>query len=122
MDEDQLMWSEIRSRIVDARKKAGFKQNAVAKPLGLEQSNLSAMEHGKTKLSTEVLIKACKLYNVSADWILWGKEMRETNSYLEELLNLAIIYDDILYKLDKLETIEQVEEVRQYLNSLLMPE
>ncbi len=48
--------------------------------------------------------------------------MRETNDYMEELLNLAVVHDDILYKLHRLETMEQMEEVRQFINSLLLPQ
>lgn len=121
MEENQNVRREIGARLTEARKKKRLKQVEAAERLGLLQSNLSAIERGKAKLSLEVLVKACRLYNVYADFILFNREVIETNDYLNELLNLATVYDDVLYKLDKLETIEQVEEVRQFINSLLMP-
>lgn len=120
MEENQV-WVEIGHRLSQTRKGKKIKQISAADVLGLKQSNLSDVERGKVKLSVEVLLKACKLYNTSSDKILFNREVIETNEHLDELINLAKRYDDILYKLDMLEDPKDVEEIRQHLNGLLMP-
>jgi transcriptional regulator with XRE-family HTH domain len=120
MEENQQIWVDIGHRLAQARKKRGMKQIEAAERLGLLQSNLSAIERGKTKFGVEVLLKACKLYYVNADLILKGKEMIETNAYLDELLVLAKRYDDILFKLDRLNQ-RDLFEIETHIDGLLMP-
>lgn len=121
MEENQEVWVEIGHRLAQARKKKKMKQIQAAEALGLKQSNLSAMETGKAKISIEILMQSCKLYNVYTDYILFGREVKATNEYSDELEILAVRYSDILFKLDMLEDARDVEEIRQHLDGLLMP-
>lgn len=122
MEENQIEWDKIGERLSQARKKKGLKQIEAAEKLDLLQSNLSAIENGKAKLSTEVLLKACKLYNVFADSILFNREVKATNEYMDELEILAVRYSDILFKLDMLQSQKDLEEIKQHLDGLLMPD
>lgn len=57
-------------RIRDLREDKDYKQEHVAKILNTTQGYYSKYELGKRALPIEHLITLCKLYNVSADYIL----------------------------------------------------
>lgn len=47
-----------------------IKQNEIAKVLGCQQSAVSKYETGKVPYRIEDIIKLCKFYNVSSDYLL----------------------------------------------------
>ena len=57
-------------RITSLREDNDYKQKDIAEILGIKQSAYSKYEKRRTKIQVEDLIKLCKLYNVSADYIL----------------------------------------------------
>ena len=57
-------------RITNLREDNDYKQKEIAEVLGIKQSAYSKYEKRRTKIQVEDLIKLCKLYNVSADYIL----------------------------------------------------
>ena len=57
-------------RLRDLREDRDLKQEHIAKALHTTQSYYSKYELGKRPLPIEHLITFCKLYNVSADYIL----------------------------------------------------
>ena len=57
-------------RIRDLREDRDITQGAIAKSLNTTQSYYSKYELGKRPLPIEHLITLCKLYDVSADYIL----------------------------------------------------
>lgn len=57
-------------RLRDLREDRDLKQEHIAKALHTTQSYYSKYELGKRPLPIEHLITLCKLYNVSADYIL----------------------------------------------------
>lgn len=52
------------------RENAGFSQEKAAQLLGINRTILSKIENGKHELSSVVLFKMMRLYNVSAEKIL----------------------------------------------------
>lgn len=60
----------ITKRLRDLREDNDFKQDAVAKTLGITRQQYQLYESGKRKLPIDKLKTLCKLYNVSADYIL----------------------------------------------------
>lgn len=60
----------INEIIYDLRIDNDLFQSDVAKILGISQQYYSEYEKGKRELPIRHLIKLCKLYNVSADYIL----------------------------------------------------
>lgn len=82
----------IGRKLALARENAELKQDEVAINLfGLEQKNrISEIENGRTLPDAELLMTMCKLYGVSADWILGFKiepELDETASIAGILIN-----------------------------------
>ncbi len=57
-------------RITSLREDHDYKQKEIAQILGIKQSAYSKYEKRRTKIQVEDIIKLCKLYNVSADYIL----------------------------------------------------
>lgn len=109
---------EIASRMVLARKKAGLTQKLAAERIGIHQTNLSAMESAKTKLSIDVLLKACKLYQVSSDLLLFNRQ-NATDDYLEQLGTMALPYAELVYNLSQLEDFNKIREINHHICGLL---
>ena len=61
---------EVGSRIKESRKCTNMTQAEVAKLLRMTQQQYSRFENGVFELSYSVLIQICKLFDVSADYIL----------------------------------------------------
>ncbi|MBS6733797.1 MAG: helix-turn-helix transcriptional regulator [Clostridiales bacterium] len=57
-------------RIKDLRQDHNLTQKQIAKMLGIAQNTYSQYENGVNGLPVEILIALCKLYKVSADYIL----------------------------------------------------
>ena len=61
-------------RLTNLRIDHDIKQAEIAKVLGIKQSAYSKYEKRRTKMQIDDLIKLCKLYNVSSDYILGLKK------------------------------------------------
>jgi transcriptional regulator with XRE-family HTH domain len=60
----------LYKRLRDIREDKDLKQSDIAKALNTSQGYYSKYELGKRELPVHHLITLCKLYNVSADYIL----------------------------------------------------
>ena len=68
------MKEEIGKRIRQIREDMGMTKEKFAKLLGISGQYLGVVEHGKSYLSIEKLKVLCDLTNLSADYILFGKD------------------------------------------------
>ncbi len=57
-------------RIISLREDKDLNQKCIAEVLGKSQQGYSHLETGRAKFTVEDIIKLCKYYNVSADYIL----------------------------------------------------
>ncbi len=57
-------------KIKEIRESQGLTQAQMAKKLGIAASSYSAYEQGRKSPKIDVLESACKVFNVSADWLL----------------------------------------------------
>lgn len=69
MDTENIK-KEIGNRIKESRKYAQMTQSQVAEFLLMTQQQYSRFENGIFELSYSDLIKICKLFDVSADYLL----------------------------------------------------
>lgn len=61
-------------RLKQARERAGLTQDAVCQKIGLANNqSVSSYERGTTSPPVETLKKLCRLYGVSADYLLFGE-------------------------------------------------
>ena len=65
---------EIGKRIKLIRESMGITKEAFAKEIGISGQYLGLIEHGKNYLSVEKLKVLCDFTNMSADYILFGKD------------------------------------------------
>lgn len=72
MDKKQLL-AEIGERLVSRRKFLGLTQEQAAEKADVLQQSISDAENGKTGLMPDTLLKICRAYQVSADYILAGQ-------------------------------------------------
>lgn len=68
------MKKEIGERILELRKKMNMNKEQFAKLIGISGQYLGTVEAGINGLSLSSLISLCTNANVSADYILFGKE------------------------------------------------
>jgi transcriptional regulator with XRE-family HTH domain len=84
---------DIGCRIKELRKKRGLNQPELGKIVNLTGSTISAIEIGKNNPTPDAIIRLCNFFEVSADYLLTGKE--GTNDISEEEREiLSVIRDD----------------------------
>lgn len=87
------MKEEIGKRIRKIREDMGMTKEKFAKLLEISGQYLGVVEHGKSYLSIEKLKTLCDLTNLSADYILFGKDdniVNSTQKLLSEFSNKQI--------------------------------
>ena len=65
---------ELKERIALARKQAGLSQEQLGEKLGVSRQAVSKWESGQSNPDVAYLAEMCRLFGVSADWLLLGKE------------------------------------------------
>lgn len=79
---------EIGDRIKSIRQKNKDSQIDLSIKLNKTQNAISSMERKSNNLTIETLIKICEIYNVSADYILFGKGTMNDNEKEKEILEI----------------------------------
>ena len=69
----ELSFTDLGERLQKRRSQIGLSQEALAEKMDVSIQTISDMENGKTKVKTENLFKACKILNLSVDYVLTGK-------------------------------------------------
>ncbi len=69
MKKDEKTSKEVGQRIKEVRKASGYTQVEVAKIMYMTQQQYSRFENGVFELSYDQIIKLCKLFDVSADYL-----------------------------------------------------
>lgn len=79
---------EIGKRITEIRKNLNMNKEQFAKLIGMSGQYLGTVERGVNGLSLDKLITICEKVNISADYILFGKQNINNNSLLDTFSNL----------------------------------
>ena len=72
----------IAERIVNLRKESGYKSKDIAQQMEIIDSAYSDIECANTKLSLDHLYKLCQIFDVSADYIIFGET---EDAYISEI-------------------------------------
>lgn len=83
------MKSEIGQRIRKVRESMQLTKEAFAKEIGISGQYLGLIEHGKNCLSFEKLKVLCDFTNLSADYILFGKDTNLLLSIKDVFVNFS---------------------------------
>lgn len=68
------MSNELGEKLKELRLEMGVSQNEVAKAVGIKQNSYTNYETGLRVPKYEILIKLCKYYKTSADYLLGLKD------------------------------------------------
>ena len=71
---------ELKERIALARKQAGLSQEQLGEKLGVSRQAVSKWESGQSNPDVAYLAEMCRLFGVSSDWLLLGKETEQTTT------------------------------------------
>lgn len=97
--------SEIGNRIHDFRIQNHYTQAQFAELIDISVNFLSEIENGKKGMSQDTICRICSYFNISADYLLFGKELQPDNPHkLTETASLL--------------TVEELELVIEYLIAL----
>jgi transcriptional regulator with XRE-family HTH domain len=66
---------EIGARIAGLRQKSGYKSMEIAHFMDIHRCTYSEIEGGNRLPSTDNIFKLCQIFDVTADYILYGKEL-----------------------------------------------
>ena len=91
---------EIGSRVKKSREAASLTQERMAETIGVSVQYISDMERGKVGASTATIVKICNTLNVSADYILMGRnETGDPTNIDVRLQNLSGIQRDTIERI-----------------------
>lgn len=98
---------EFHERLRATREKLGLKQNEAALKIGVKNNTLSSYESGDRQPDYNTLIKIADLYEVSTEYLLRGKENKQSSK--EESNNL------FFFDMEGL-TDEEIEDIKRHID------
>lgn len=78
-------FEKIGKRIAARRRELGLKQWQVEQKAGIAGKYLSNIEHGRTSISIDVLMKLCNALNTTPDTFLLDTAGSDNNDYLHSI-------------------------------------
>ena len=78
----------VGERIRKAREMNGFTQENVAKMIGVNTPHISDMERGQTGVSIGTIIALCNALDVTAEYLLFGKDVSHSSNFDKMLIQL----------------------------------
>ncbi len=116
---------KIGDRIKYLREKAGLNQTELANFLNVKPSAISNIENNKNSISLDLLVKVCKFFNVSSDFILSldDYKLKTTSEIIDININEKnYVYIENLEK-DELDSIKNIidiiDKLKKSINSSL---
>lgn len=110
---------EIGRRIRNFRLSDNLTQAQLAESLDISTNFVSEIETGKKNISLDVLCRLCQYYNLSADYILWGKDCSSSSQRTLSEFLFSLSADDIPTIIEYLEAtmkLKKLEEKRSQKN------
>lgn len=62
--------SDLAARLLWLRKESGLSQSAFADRVGIKRTTVTNVETGRHTLTPDVIVKLCREFEVSSDWLL----------------------------------------------------
>ena len=80
---------EFGNRLKYLRKRNRMTQEQLAEKLYITSTSVSNFENGKTICMHEHIVKICQIFNISADYLFFGKNLSEEgNDYTRKIKEL----------------------------------
>lgn len=99
----------ISERLKELREKAGLTQLEFSKEIGVAVSTYNAYEQGTSFPKSDVLVRVCNIYNVSADWLLGLNDRNLFSSVTKDYAFYARCYIELVDAFMSKETFYSVE-------------
>ncbi len=80
MNDLEALPAAIGKRVRDNRETKGWSRETCAERADVSISFLSDIEHGRKSMTTTSLYKICKALDISADYLLFGREAVEADN------------------------------------------
>ncbi len=96
------MKSNVGKRIRELRKNSGMTQQQLAQKLGISNSAVGMYEQGRREPDGEMLLRLCKVFDVSADELL-GKDRKrsfvssELNDVFDEFTKILTTQQGLMF-------------------------
>ena len=110
---------EIGRRIRNFRTANNLTQAQLAESLDISTNFVSEVETGKKNISLDILCHLCQYYNLSADYILLGKDNSSSSQHALSEFLFSLSADDIPTIIEYLEAsmkLKKLEEKRALKN------
>ena len=78
---------EMGARIKEKRKSMNYTREVFSEMIDISPQFLAEIESGKKGMSFSTLVKICRCLGVSCDYLILGREGRETPGRIEEMLS-----------------------------------
>lgn len=82
----EIDYKSVGERIKNSRINKNITQDELADLIEINQTHLSNIERGKTKMSTETLVNLSRTLNTSIDYLLFGDITLEYDQYTNIVL------------------------------------
>lgn len=77
----------MQNRLKKLRKELGLNQTEFANRLGLTQSTITLLEHGKTPITDKHIKPICSVFNVNENWFKTGEGQMFAEDLVIELID-----------------------------------
>lgn len=88
--QEEVADMEMKERLQTLRKKSGLSQEKLAETLHVTRQAVSKWETGQSSPDLDNIVAMCELYQVSADYILLGREPETEKTVLSEKSRLPV--------------------------------
>ena len=88
----------MKERIRELRKKKGINQTQLGEEIGVSSKSISMIESGQNKPTVQQIEQLSKFFNVSADYLLFGKESTQDIEPIERDFLKIIRTNPIVYQ------------------------
>lgn len=104
---------EIGDRIRKIRLEQNHTQAQFAESIDISINFLSEIENGKKGMSQETIYKLCTHYNVSADYLIFGKQHSENSTTLSKITDLAsaLTPNELSCTIDYLNSLKRMKDL-----------
>ncbi len=105
--------TEIGRRIRNFRIANNLTQAQLAESLDISTNFVSEVETGKKNISLEILYRICQSYNLSADYILFGKDHSCSSQHTLSEFLFSLPADDIPTIIEYLEASMKLKKLEE---------
>ncbi|MCG8643312.1 MAG: helix-turn-helix domain-containing protein [Desulfobacterales bacterium] len=105
-----LNLSKIGGRVAYLRLSRGLTQDQFSKLTGFSKGNVSGLESHKYEPSARAIVKLVELFDVTADWILFGDKTPEKKSSPNNVINVVTEHQDLVKRFKNPKKAKQFNE------------